>query len=87
MNPKKELQWSLWVIPKPLTQPQITYLFKDSFKEIIITNPILINKPTQKQPEEVTSIDEFWSHSWHGRVSSKVWLLLMLKNLGLWKTF
>lgn len=28
----------------------------------------------------VTSIDEFWSHSWHGRVSSKVWLLLMLKN-------
>lgn len=28
----------------------------------------------------VTSIDEFWSHSWHGRQHWKVWCLLYVKN-------
>ena len=29
---------------------------------------------------KVPFIKEFWSHSWHGRQSMKIWLLLMLKN-------
>lgn len=28
----------------------------------------------------VTSIDEFWSHSWHGKQRWKVWCLLYVKN-------
>eukprot|EP00434_Breviolum_minutum_P013157 symbB.v1.2.011595.t1/scaffold779.1/size163325/5 len=30
--------------------------------------------------EQVVEIDEFWSHSWHGRSSWKVWSLLFVKN-------
>ena len=29
----------------------------------------------------VTSIDEFWSHSWHGRQRWKVWCLLLLAHV------
>ena len=29
---------------------------------------------------KVPFIKEFWSHSWHGKRSMKIWLLLMLKN-------
>ena len=30
----------------------------------------------------MSRIKEFWSHSWHGRVPSKIFLLLMLLGLG-----
>lgn len=33
-----------------------------------------------KLGNEVSSIDEFWSHSWHGSTLWKIWLFLMLKN-------
>ena len=34
-----------------------------------------------KQSQPVSSIDEFWSHSWHGRQRWKVWSLLFLVHL------
>ena len=30
--------------------------------------------------QQAESIDEFWSHSWHGSVHWKIWFFLMMKN-------